>query len=408
MPAGSAWTLVAGRVLTPDEELAPGAVTLDRVAGVVIELTALDPSAGRGGWPAGAVDLGDRVVVPGFVDVHTHGGAGRFVNGDDPSEVAADLAEIGRFFAAHGTTAFVATTVSDSRRRTLATLRGIAEARARDAAAAAGPAGARVVGANLEGPFIAPARMGAHTRTKLRPPDRAELDEWIDAGAGAVLLVTLAPELPGALELVEHARRRGVQVAVGHTDADFATVRRAFEAGATHVTHLFNAMSPLHHREPGAVGAALVTPGVTLEVIADLEHVHPAALCLAARSAPGRLVAVTDSVPAAGLGDGRHPLGDRDVVVAGGRVVLADDPATLAGSVLTMDRALANLAGPAGLGWHDALRAVTSTPGAIVGGGHGRIEPGGPADLVVLEADLRVAATIVGGRPVHDPGGLFA
>jgi N-acetylglucosamine-6-phosphate deacetylase len=407
VPADTSWTLVAGRILTPDEELAPGAVTLDRAAGVVTALAALEPATGGIGWPAGAVDLGDRVVVPGFVDVHTHGGAGHFVNGDDPSEVAAALAKIGRLFAAHGTTAFVATTVSDTRQRTLATLQGVAEARARDAAMVR-PTGARVVGANLEGPFIAPARMGAHAPTQLRSPDRAELDEWIDVGAGAVLLVTVAPELPGALDVIEHARQRGLQVAVGHTDADFATVRRAFEAGATHVTHLFNAMSPLHHREPGSVGAALVTPGITLEVIADLEHVHPAALLLAARCAPGRLVAVTDSVPAAGLGEGRHLLGDREVVVAGGRVMLADDPATLAGSVLTMDGALANLAGPAGLGWNEALRAVTSTPGAIVGGGYGRIEPGGPADLVVLEPDLRVAATIVGGQPVHDPGGLLA
>ncbi len=247
-------------------------------------------------------------------------------------------------------------------------------------------------------------------------------------------MVTVAPELPGAELLMAEASAAGLLVAIGHTDADFDTAKRAFDAGARHVTHLFNAMAPIHHRRPGAVTAALLDERVTLEVIADLEHVHPGVLKLAARLAPGRLVAVSDAVAAAGLGTGVYQLGERDVSVAGGRVSLAADPATLAGSTLTLDRAISNLISAAGLPLEAAFAAASSVPGRAIArpaswpsglpDGLGRLVPGAPADVVVLgraapgggaagsaagsgHAQLEVVATLIGGQAVWDPRGLF-
>ena len=399
--------LQAARLYTPEDIIEPAVVTLDAELDLVTALGG-GAVAGQAGEPQ--VDLGARVIAPGLVDVHTHGGNGRQVNGSDPEEVLGSLAEISRFYAQHGTTSWVATTVTDTPERLLASLEGIAVAVRTGEGV---PTGARLVGAHLEGPYIARARLGAQDPTCLRMPDPDEFEELVAVSEGTVRLITLAPELPGAFDLIALAKSEGVAVALGHTDADFDTARQAFDAGATHVTHLFNAMAPMHHRKPGLVGAALTTAGVTVELIADLEHVHPAVLQLAASAAPGRIVAVTDSVPAAGLAAGRHQLGTMDVTVSGRRVELTRDPATLAGSLLTLDVAVANLVSSVGLSPAEALRAATATPGRIVeqaGGpkGLGRLEVGGPADLVILEPNLSVAATIVAGRVVHDPSGLVS
>jgi N-acetylglucosamine-6-phosphate deacetylase len=413
------------------EVFEPGFVAVDPLRGIV---TAVE---GVAGLVAGArlIDLGDRTLAPGYVDVHVHGGDGAQVNGEDPDEVCQSLERIARFHATHGTTSFLATTVSDSPERLLMTMQGIARMTrlvhgggggdgqggigggGQVSAGGGGQVGARVVGAHLEGPFIARARTGAQDPSQLRSPDLGELDRLIGAADGSLQLITLAPELPGAFDLIEHAIAAGITVALGHTDTDFETAERAFAAGARHVTHLFNAMPPLHHRRPGVIGAALRREDVTLELIADLEHVHPAVLDIVARVAPDRALAVSDSTPAAGLGAGRHRLGALDVTVSGRRVELADNPATLAGSMLTMDRAVRNLVTEVGLTLPDALRMATRTPGRLVRhdtlntaapAGLGQLAPGSWADIVILEPDLTVAATIVGGAIVHDPTGLFS
>lgn len=390
--------LRAARVLTGGGILEPGEVGIDLEAGVVSSLG--PPGGDREGR-----QLGEHLVAPGFVDVHVHGGDGADVNGVDSASLAESLDRLSRFHAAHGTTTMLATTVSDTPERLAASLTAIA------AAARRRLPGGRIAGAHLEGPFLAPSRRGAQDPSTLRPPDPGELDRLLGLASGSLAMVTLAPELPGAGELIGRLRREGVVVALGHSDADFETAEAAFEAGASHVTHLFNAMAPLHHRRPGLVGAALRRRDVTLELVADLHHVHPAVMALVARLAPGRVVAVTDCTPAAGLPPGRRRLGRLEVVLEGDRVELADEPGTLAGSVLTMDRAVANLVSHAGLPLEEALAAATAVPGRLLERaglpGAGQLAVGGPADLVVLGPGLDVAATMVAGRAVHDPAGLL-
>jgi N-acetylglucosamine-6-phosphate deacetylase len=418
------FVLQAPLVILEDAVLRPGYVT---ISGGVI--TACGEGRYRSGGlaPAGPAAAAapvpmvevDGMVAAGFVDVHVHGGDGAQVNGGSPAEIAHSLGRIARFHARHGTTSLLATTVSDTPARLASTVAGVASV-----IGGGDTWGARILGVHLEGPWIARAKLGAQDPAALRPPDAGELRALVQAGEGCVRMVTLAPELPGADLLIAESTGAGVVVALGHTDADFETARRAFDAGARHVTHLFNAMAPIHHRRPGAVTAALLDERVTLEVIADLEHVHPGVLQLAARLAPGRLVAVSDAVPAAGLEPGTYQLGRLEVDVSHGRVTLAADPATLAGSTLTLDRAISNLVSVAGLPLQAALAAGSAVPGRAIGsagaGLLGTLAPGSPADLVVLdrpsgdptsapdsEIRLEVAATLVGGRAVWDPQGMF-
>jgi N-acetylglucosamine-6-phosphate deacetylase len=390
--------LQAGSVVTPAGILSPGWVVIEqgRVVGA-------GEGVRRGVTSA---DLGALMLAPGYVDVHVHGGDGAQVNGDTADEVVESVGRIARFHVRHGTTSIVATTVSDSPARLRTTVAGLASV------ATAGETGGAVVrGIHLEGPYIARAKMGAQDPSALRPADAAELRSLADLAAGTLRLVTVAPELTGSSELIATALDVGCAVAVGHTDAGYDATVAAIEAGATHATHLFNAMPPLHHRMPGAVTALLLDDRVTLEVIADLHHVHPAVLGLVARVAPGRVVAVSDAVTAAGLEPGTYELGRLEVRVEAGRVTLASDPSTLAGSVLTMDVAVRNLVGAAGMSVLAALEAASATPARAArldSLGVGLIEPGSPADLVVLDTDLGVAATIVGGRVAHDPRELLA
>lgn len=361
-------------------------------------------AVGVGGPPSGAdrADVGGRIVAPGFVDVHVHGGAGAFVNQDTTEEVASSVRALARFHARHGTTALVPTTVSDSPERLRTAVAGIASCVARR------PGEAEVLGSHLEGPWLAHSRRGAHAAAMVRPPDAAELDALFDVAGGSLRLLTIAPELPGAGAVIDAARAAGVTVSMGHTDADYDVARAALEHGITHVTHLCNAMPPLHHRRPGAVAAALLDPRATLEVIADGHHVHRAVLGVVARAAPGRVVLISDAVAAAGLGPGRHRLGAQDIEVAGDRVTLADDPDTLAGSVLTLDRAVALVTSAGAMSVLEALHAASLTPARAIGATRkGRLEPGADADLVVLDEELTPVAVMARGVACHDPGSLL-
>lgn len=410
--------VAAARVSLPGGRIGAATVWVDRRSGCIgaVDATDTGPPSPAPGSVSGAapvtgavtgpvIDLGPRILAAGFVDVHVHGGAGAQVNGGSEDEVARSVAQMAAFHASHGTTALLATTVTDTPARLEATVTGVARA-ARDA----GVRGARVLGSHLEGPFIAAGRAGAQDPSHIRLPDRRELNRLLELGEGTVRLVTLAPELPGADGLIADCLAAGAAVALGHTDADFDTAQRAFAAGATHVTHLWNAMAPLHHRRPGLVGAALANDAVTVELVCDLHHVHPAVVALTSALAPGRTVLVTDAIAAAGAAPGRYALGTVSVDVESDRAVLAGNAATLAGSVLTMDGAVRNATGPVGLEVDEALAAASSVPASVPGGvleGLGALVAGAPADLVVLEPTLVVTATLVGGVPVWDPHGVF-
>ena len=390
-----AWVLRAEEVLTPHQRLRPGWVA---VRGARID------AVGSGCPPSGlaVLDLGARALTPGFVDLHVHGGDGAQVNGATPEEVAASVRVVARCHLRHGTTALLATTVADTPARLTAAVRGVAAAGAHPV-----PEAASVLGAHLEGPWVAPGRAGAQDPQALRAPSVSEFAALLDAARGTVRLVTLAPELPGAFDLIRAAAAEGLVVSVGHTEADWETTKRAFDAGARHVTHLFNAMPGVHHRRPGPVVAALDDPRVSVEIIADGIHIHPAVLAWVLAAAPDRVTAVTDAMAATGLPPGRYRLGQLDVILEGSRVALAEAPDTLAGSVLTMDRAVKVLV-DAGVGLPAAVTAATATPARVIGEPtRGRLGPGAEADLVVLERDLSVAAVLRAGRPAHDPQGLL-
>ncbi len=397
------YVLCAKRVATPHEIVSDGFVVVE--GGSVLDV-------GRGLPPAGAptVDLGDVLIAPGFIDVHVHGGGGAQVNCATRDEVETSVRRMAQFHAQHGTTALVPTTVSDSPEALRVAVEGVAAVtRAPGTRASGNGPGAVVLGSNLEGPWIARSRAGAQFPGALRPPSTEELDDLVKRADGTLRIVTLAPELEGAMELIVAARSAGVVASIGHTDADYATAKAAFDAGARLATHLFNAMAPIHHRRPGPVAAALADDRVSLEIIADGVHIHPALISLVADVACERLVLMTDAIGATGTVPGRHRLGPLEVQVANGKAVLVGHEETVAGSVLTMERALSLAVQVAGVPLLAGLQAVSLHPAKMLGEQRkGHLGPGADADIVVLDNDLTLAATIVGGQVVHDPRGLFS
>lgn len=367
-------TLLAnGKVVTPNAVLDPGWIEVvdDRIAGV-----------GEGGPARPAdVDLGGRIVVPGFVDTHVHGGGGASYL----TATLEDTARVAEFHRSHGTTttfaSLVSTTAEELERQVVATADLVVDG--------------VVAGMHLEGPWISEARKGAHDPACLRPAERAELDRLLALGRGTIRMVTLAPELPGGLDAVRRVTEAGVVAAVGHSDADYATVIAAVDAGATVATHLFNGMPPLHHRAPGPVGALLEDERVTVELIADGMHVHPGVIAVAARSAgPDRVSLVTDAMAAAGMPDGIYDLGHQPVRVENGLVMLVSGE-SIAGSTLTMDAAFRLAVRQAGQTLTQAARMASTTPARTFGLTEvGALQAGLLADLVVLDSELGAAAVM--------------
>lgn len=372
-----------------------------------------------GAWTAGTLSTGARIVararldapfhatldatgcylLPGLLDVHIHGALGVDTMDADP----AALARLARFCAAHGVTALTPTTMTADPAATLAAVKAVAAAGLRPH-----PNGATLLGVHLEGPYLSPRFPGAQPAESIRPPD---LDEFAAlCAAGPVRLITLAPEVPGALELVAAARARGVVVVTGHTAASYDECEAGIAAGITQATHTYNAMSGLHHRNPGTLGSVLSNDRVYAQLIADNIHVHPAAMRILARcKGVARTVLITDAMRAAGLPPGDYELGGQPVRVHNGECRLADG--TLAGSVLTLEQGVLNFAAAAGLPLQAAWQAGSGSPAASLGleNEYGTLRPGYRGDLVLLDCThLTVVATVIGGRVVYltDPARL--
>lgn len=362
--------LAAGRVVTPTRILAPGWLRLSGAR--IVEVGS--------GPPPDPPDLTlEGTVAPGFVDTHVHGGGG--ASFDAGTANAADT--VVHAHLAHGTTSMVASLVTDTHEVMVATVKELSLLVDDDVLA----------GVHLEGPWLSPRRSGAHQLGSLADPDPAAVESLLAAGDGSVRLVTLAPELPGGLAAVTQLVDAGVVVAIGHTDATYDVARAALDAGAGVGTHLFNAMRPLHHREPGPVGA-LLDSDADVELIADGVHLHPAVLRAALHAKPGRSVLVTDAMAAAAAADGDYRLGQMPVEVRDGVARLAEEcggERAIAGSTLTMDAAVRFCVRRAGIDLLDAINAATATPARVLGlVDVGALEAGRLADLVVLDDELSV------------------
>jgi N-acetylglucosamine-6-phosphate deacetylase len=340
------------------------------------------------------LDFPEATLAPAFFDLHIHGAAGHDVMEATPEA----LASVGRLLAAHGTGSYLATTVTAPEDATLRSLSGLAKLIARPPARSQDGPVTWPIGIHLEGPFLSHAKRGVHPPALLVEPDIALFDRFYDAGEGHVRLMTLAPELPGAAELAAHATSRGVRVSVGHSNATAAETRKVIAAGAVSATHTFNAMRALDHREPGILGVVLTTDSLFAEIICDGIHTTPEMVKIWWRcKGAERGILITDGMSATGMPDGDYQLGGFTVQVANGRASMGD---VLAGSVLTLDRALANFIAFTGGSVEEGLGLLTTNPAAMtgLGGQTGSLEVGRPANLVVVDASGKLLASFVNGR----------
>ncbi|MGV9630186.1 N-acetylglucosamine-6-phosphate deacetylase [Streptomyces sp. NPDC003487] len=340
---------------------------------------------------AQVVDVRGHWLVPGFVDLHNHGGGGASFTSGTVDDVLTGI----RTHRLHGTTTLVASTVTgdmDFLTRRAGLLSELAEQ-------------SEIAGIHFEGPFISPCRKGAHSEELLRDPEPAEVRKLIDAARGHARMVTLATELPGGIDSVRLLAEHGVIAAIGHTDATYEQTREAIDAGATVATHLFNAMPPIGHRSPGPITALLEDERITVELIDDGVHLHPAALQLAFHHAGADRVAfITDAMDAAGFGDGRYMLGPLEVEVADGVARLVEG-GSIAGSTLTLDRAFKRAVTVDGLAVEDAVKALSANPARLLGLDDriGSLEPGKDADLVLLDGNFDVRGVMRRGEWVVSP-----
>jgi len=385
-------TLRNGQLVDAHTDPSPGDLTIDDTRILVVGPRASQLNAAAdtpGSAPTAVIDATDMLILPGFIDVHTHGGGGHSLQTTDAQEIQA----YARWAPTTGVTGFLIAVVGVPD--------GLPEAQLRAAVAAIeGPQeGAQPLGVHLEGPYISPARRGAHPIDWLRAPNESELDRILALTHGRLRIVTLAPELPGASDMIRQLVAAGVTVSVGHTDATYEESLAAIELGATHATHCCNAMPPLRHRDPGPLGALAQAPRVYGEVIADGVHVHPAMVDILVKSlGPDRTILITDALAGAGNGDGAFDFGGQAAQVIHGVARLADG--TITGSVLTMEQALRNILAMTRVSLREAVGMLTYNPAhpARVADHKGLLRAGYDADFVVLDAALTLQATYCCGR----------
>ncbi|WDV52596.1 N-acetylglucosamine-6-phosphate deacetylase [Streptomyces coeruleorubidus] len=379
-PAGQPTVLTGATVVLPTGTVENGQVTID---GTRIATTAPEN--------AQVIDVTGHYVLPGFVDIHNHGGGGASFTSGSVEDILKGI----HTHRLHGTTTLVASTVTgdmDFLTQRAGLLSELAEQ-------------GEIAGIHFEGPFISPCRKGAHSEELLRDPEPTEVRKLIDAARGRAKMVTLATELPGGIDSVRLLAEHGVIAAIGHTDATYEQTVEAIDAGATVATHLFNAMPPLGHRSPGPIAALLEDDRITVELINDGTHLHPAALRLAFhRAGADRVAFITDAMDAAGFGDGRYWLGPLEVEVADGVARLLTN-GTIAGSTLTLDRAFKRAVTVDGLPVGNAVQALSATPARLLGMSDriGSLEPGKDADLVLLDAHYDLKGVMRRGEWVVGP-----
>lgn len=381
--------LTADKLLTPTQTIDRPLMLID--GGKILEIASATARAVPSGVPT--LSFAGDIIAPGYIDLHIHGSAGFDVM-DGTREA---LSAIERLLAQHGVTSYYPTTVTapmDPILRTLERLADVIEGNERGSQRE--KAQARPLGIHLEGPFISHARRGVHPPDNLLPPKIETFERFWQAARGHIGMLTIAPELEGAIALIKEASRRGICVSLGHSDADFAAAERGVANGARHATHTFNAMRPLDHRNPGILGAVLTDRRVSADIIADGVHLDPAIVKLFANAKGTKnTVLITDATAATGMPDGRYRLGSVEVEVRDGRCMANGK---LAGSVLTMDRAVRNLAQFAQWTLPKAVAAATCNPARVAGlTGKGVLAAGADADFVVLNAAGEIQRTFVGG-----------
>jgi N-acetylglucosamine-6-phosphate deacetylase len=386
----SATLLRVGRALTPTVEIAN--------AGILLRDGVIEAIAPREGLtlPSGAreVSAPDQTAVPGFIDVHIHGAGGHDIMEGSTEALTA----VTKMVARHGTTSIVATTVTANPDDTLRSIEAVAKYIAIQGTI--GDARAEVLGLHFEGPFISPQRRGVHPLEWIKLPSAELLAKFVQAAAGHAQILTIAPELLGAMPCIDAARKAGLVVALGHTDATYEQARAAMAHGARHAVHVYNAMRPFSHRDSGVIGAVLTSPEISAELIADGVHVDEAAmrLLLQAKGAGG-LILISDGISATGMPDGKYMLGRFEVTVSGG--VCRNFEGKLAGSTLTLDRALRNVVA-LGASPGDAMRMLSLNPAALLGleFKKGTLRAGSDADIVLLDERLQVSTVFARGELV--------
>ena len=382
--------LHVARAFTPTSELAD--------AGILIRDGVIEAIGPRSGFTvargSSEVSATDKTAAPGFIDIHIHGAGGHDVM--EASETA--LRAIARTIGANGTTSFLATTVTADPEAICKSSEGIARYIGLQHQATI--TGAEVLGIHFEGPFISSIRRGVHPPEWIKLPSAEWLGRFVSAAAGNARLITLAPELLGAIPCIDAARKAGMVVGMGHTDATYEQARAGVAHGAHHAIHTFNAMRPFSHRDPGVIGAVLTSPDITAELIADGVHVDETAMrvLLQAKGAAG-VILISDGISATGMPDGNYQLGGFEITVSGG--VCRNSEGRLAGSTLTLDRALRNVVGLA-VSLADALRMLTLNPATLLGIEHkkGILHADADADIVLLDEQLRVTQVFARGLPV--------
>ncbi len=386
--------VLAGRLVTPHRVL--GKSYLRVKDGVIVEVGEGYPT---GTPPSNVLNYGDLTVAPGFIDTHIHGYGGV----DSNTGEAGHFLRMSEGLIKHGVTAFLPSTVTAPHEELLDACRAVKDAVSEweEGRARKEVLGARILGIHLEGPYLNPAKKGAQNPAHIRGASLKEILEYLGVAGGLLKMVTLAPEARGALEAISLLVSRGVVVSVGHTNATYEEALKAFAAGASRATHLFNAMRPIHHRDPGVVVAALESTDVFIELIVDFTHLHPATVKFAINHAgTWRTVLVSDAISAAGLPDGEYSLGGLKVIVRGGVARLVGG--ALAGSTLTLDTAVRNVVS-LGYTLPEASRMASLNPARSLRlAGLGDVRPGYHADLAVLDDDLRVVATIVDGEVAYE------